>query len=226
MSTFLTITVISHVIAGIIALISGPVAMITNKGNQAHRKAGKVYFVAMTYVFISAVTLSSIKFIPFLFMISFLSYYGCFSGVRILKLKKLHKGQRAAWYDWLAGGVTLLAGLCFVGYGIWWLSLGTGNSFAGLSIFFGLFTLNSAWGGLKLFVRKPAKPMYWWFYHINGMMGSFIAAATAFSTTIARVLQVHHWLFWVAPALVGVPLIIMWSRKYRKQFAARAAPLA
>ena len=129
--------------------------MASGKGNQLQRKAGKVYFFAMTYVFISAVTLSSIKFIPFLFMISFLSYYGCFHGVRILKLKQLHKGQSPAWYDWFAAGLTVLAGLSFIAYGSWGLMQINSSAIAGLSIFFGVFTINSGLRSVILFVRKP-----------------------------------------------------------------------
>ncbi|MEQ8242753.1 hypothetical protein [Fulvivirga sp.] len=215
----LKVLAISHVMAGVVSLITGPMAMTTKKGGQVHRKAGKVYFYAMTYVFITAVVLSSIKFIPFLFMISFLSYYGCFSGVRILKLKKLHKDQKPKPYDWFAGIFTVVAGLSFGGYGIYLLTVGQEDVLGWLSVFFGVFTINAGIGGLKLFMKRPTNAFYWYMYHIDGMMGSYIAAATAFAVTMGRMTAFNHWILWVAPAILGVPLISYWKRLYRMKFA-------
>lgn len=215
----LKILAITHVAAGIISLVTGILAMTTQKGGQPHRKAGKVYFYAMTYVFITAVALSSIKFIPFLFMISFLSYYGCFSGVRILKLKKLHKDQKPKAYDWFAGALTMLAGLAFGGYGAYLLINTQGEVLGWLSIFFGVFTINAGISGIKIFIKKPANAFYWYIYHIEGMMGSYIAAATAFAVTMGRMTEFNHWIVWVGPALIGVPLVRYWKQLYRKKFA-------
>lgn len=208
----------THVFAGIVSLITGVLALSAGKPDQLHRKAGKIYFYAMTWVFITAVALSSIKFIPFLFMISFLSYYTCFSGVRILKLKKLHKDQKASWYDWMAGILTAIAGLLFIIYGLIPIVKGTASPLAWLSIFFGSFSIQSAWVGLKPFIRKPQEPRFWWFYHLGSMLGSFIAATTAFSTTIGRLTEFNHWILWVWPAMLGVPLMSLWRRRYMKQF--------
>lgn len=212
----------THVLAGVIALITGPLAMIAGKADQLHRKAGKIYFYAMTWVFVSAVALSAIKFIPFLFMLSFLSYYACFSGVRILKLKQLHKGQRAKWYDWFAGGLTGLAGLLFMIYGLVPILQGEAVVLSWLSLFFGAFSLQAAYTGVRPYFMRPQEPRHWWFYHLNSMMASFIAASTAFSTTIGRITEFNHWILWVGPAMVGIPLISLWQRHYKKKFGISA----
>ncbi|QSE96675.1 DUF2306 domain-containing protein [Fulvivirga lutea] len=215
----LRILAITHVAAGIISLVTGLIAMTTQKGGKLHRKSGKVYFYAMTYVFISAVFLSSIKFIPFLFMISFLSYYGCFAGVRILKLKKLHKGQQPKVYDWGAGILTILAGISFVSYGGYYIIFANPSYIAGLSIFFGVFTIQSGFSGIWKFIKRPKDAMYWWNFHISAMMGSYIAATTAFLVTIGRITDFNHWILWVAPALIGVPFSVYWQKTYTKKFA-------
>lgn len=215
----LKLIAISHVMAGVISLVTGPMAMTTQKGGKLHRQSGKVYFYAMTYVFITAVVLSSIKFIPFLFMISFLSYFGCFSGVRILKLKKLHKDQKPKAYDWFAGVFTILAGLSFGAYGTYLLISGQSDILGWLSIFFGVFTINAGVSGIKLFSSKPTYSFYWYLYHIEGMMGSYIAAATAFAVTMGRMTEFNHWILWAGPAIIGAPLISFWKRIYKRKFA-------
>lgn len=192
-------------------------AMATSKGGANHRKTGKIYFYGMTSVFITAVLLSSIKFIPFLFMISFLGYYACLSGVRVLKLKKLHKGQRPIFIDWFSGIVTLLAGITFIGYGLYYIILGSDNPFIFLSIFFGLFTVNISFSVLKLFVKPPTNNAYWYINHINGMVGSYIAAFTAFSVTIGRIIEFQHWIMWVWPAILGVPFMSYWAKRYKRK---------
>ncbi|MEQ8927345.1 MAG: hypothetical protein RLO81_16110 [Fulvivirga sp.] len=215
----LRLLAITHVLAGIISLITGILAMSTQKGGKPHRKAGKIYFFAMTYVFFSAIVLSTVKFIPFLFMISFLSYYGCFAGVRILKLKKLHKGQDPKVYDWGAGVITILAGISFISYGGYYILFSNPNYVAGLSIFFGVFTVQTGVSGIWNFIKRPKDSMHWWNYHISGMMGSYIAATTAFLVTIGRITDFNHWILWIAPALIGVPLSTYWQRMYKKKFA-------
>ena len=85
---FIKILLFIHVIAGFTSLTTGLIAFTTQKGGANHRKIGKVYFYAMTTVFVTAIIVSVYKFIPFLFMIAFLSYYSVFAGVRALKTQK------------------------------------------------------------------------------------------------------------------------------------------
>lgn len=116
--SFEEILLITHVFFGTFALLSGPVAIFTPKANRWHRTAGKIFAFSMTWVFVTAVILSTMNNIPFLLMISFLSYYSVFAGVRIIFLKQLNRAQKAKWYDWMAGVLTGLAGLSFVAYGL------------------------------------------------------------------------------------------------------------
>src|SRR6056297_309492 len=106
-----------HIIVGAISLITGLVAIISAKEKKTHRQAGKIYFYAMTGVFITGLIVAGFRFNRFLFLIAFLSYYSVFSGVRILKLKQLHKQQQPKWYDWFAGILNALANILFIGLG-------------------------------------------------------------------------------------------------------------
>lgn len=114
MNILIKILLFIHVLAGFTSLIAGPVAAATTKGGKSHRKWGMIYFWGMLVVFITAIIVSTYKFIPFLFMIAFFSFYQVFTGYRILFLKQLYKDQKAKWFDWLAAGITAATNLGFI----------------------------------------------------------------------------------------------------------------
>jgi hypothetical protein len=66
--------------------------------------------------------------------------------------------------------------------------------------------------------------MWWWFEHMAGMLGGCIAALTATLITNANYVRTYapapEWLFWIGPALIGIPLLLLWQRAYRRRFAA------
>lgn len=57
---FLTFVVI-HILVALVCLISGLVAMLREKGQQPHSRAGRVYFRAMLIVFFTIVILSIMR---------------------------------------------------------------------------------------------------------------------------------------------------------------------
>ena len=207
-----------HVISGFTALITGMIALLTQKGHKNHNKAGKIYAKAMLSVFVTAIIVSAYKFIPFLFMIAFISYYSVFSGVRILKLKNLYKDQKPKWYDWTAGFVNLAANLAFIGFGIYSLVSGNPNGTAYLSIGFGIGGCLLSYTNLKPFFKRPDHKMYWWLSHMGNMIGGYIATTTAFSTTIFGILGVNSVFVWIWPAIIGIPLTEIWQKRYKKKF--------
>ena len=214
----LDVLLIIHVITGLVALTSSPVALFTPKANWLHRVAGKIFVVAMTFVFVTAVILSSVKSIPFLFMLSFLSYYSVFAGVRILKLKNLTSDQRPKWYDWLANGLTLIAGVSFVFWGSYhWFYNGL-QVVVILAIIFGAVTIRVAYIDVAPFIWKPKEKQFWWFYHMGNMLGGTAAAFTAFLTTIESRMEWDAPFVWVIPLiLLGITSPIL-DRYYTKKF--------
>ena len=59
---------------------------------------------------------------------------------------------------------------------------------------------------------------------MQGMIGSYIAAMTAFSAVNLSRWFGPAWWVWLWPTLVGVPAIIAWSAYYEKKFAPRTKP--
>jgi uncharacterized membrane protein len=210
-----------HIIVGAIALVTGGVAIASEKGKSVHLISGRIYVLAMTMVFVTGIAVASYKFNRFLFLIAFLSYYSVFCGVRILRLKKLHKGQRPKWFDWFAGIVNTIANLVFVGLGIYYLSKnGPFSGGALLSLGFGIGGLLISYVNLHPFIIKPKKAYHWYLSHIGNMMGGYIATLTAFlSTVVTRYDVMNPFLAFALPSLIGVPMLIFWQRKIeRKHF--------
>jgi len=212
------ILLIIHIFFGTAALLSGPVAIFTKKANRWHRGAGKIFALSMTFVFVTAVVLAAMHNIPFLFMISFLSYYSVFAGVRIIFLKQLHKGQRPRWYDWLAGVITILAGMLFVAYGSFvWIQHGF-QALVVLSLIFGGFTALLGYNNLRPFWKRPEHPLHWWFYHMGNMLGGYAAALTAFLVTMAGRMEIHSPVVWLAPLVLLLIASPFLRRHYKRKF--------
>ncbi|HYF52027.1 MAG TPA: hypothetical protein VEJ63_21640 [Planctomycetota bacterium] len=76
-------------------------------------------------------------------------------------------------------------------------------------------------GNLRYSFRPPPERMGWWYEHMGSMLGAGIAMHTAFLVFGLRrfvVLELGV-LPWIAPTLVGVPVIYIWTTYYRKKFA-------
>jgi hypothetical protein len=63
--------------------------------------------------------------------------------------------------------------------------------------------------------------MFWWFSHMQGRIGSCIAAMTAFSAVNLTRWFGSAWWVWQWPAIVGVPAIAIWTVRYEKKFSPR-----
>lgn len=220
MEYFIQYTLYLHIIVGSIALLTGAVAIFSKKGMQLHRASGKVYFWAMTLVFITGIMVAGYHFNRFLFLIAFLSYYSVFSGVRFLKLKSLHKNQNPKWYDWAAGIINGIANIVFIGLGIYYLFRENSNlASALLSIGFAAGGLLISYTNLKPFIVRPRKAHHWYLSHIGNMMGGYIATLTAFlSTMVTRFELMNPFVAFALPSLIGIPLLIYWTNKVDQSF--------
>ena len=90
---------IIHISAGILAFIVAPVALISKKGGDYHRKWGKVFFWSMTVVAITAVIMAPMHDNLFLTLIAVFSFYLAFSGYRALYRKDAYKTHKTAFIE-------------------------------------------------------------------------------------------------------------------------------
>jgi len=219
-----------HIAGGSAALLSMFIPMVTRKGGPTHRRSGWVFVAGMTIVSITALALSVARYLfdprpeakafaLFLFYIAILTGAGVSSGIRALRTKDRTVARSYAWDIGLAALLTLTA-LAMAAYGI--------RSGKALFVGFSAIGLVNGAQGLKYWLRPPAHRMHWWFEHMSSMLGSCIAATTAFLVVNAPQAGLSRLslIAWFAPAVIGAPAIAIWTAYYKRRFASSAMPKA
>ncbi|KAB7732247.1 DUF2306 domain-containing protein [Rudanella paleaurantiibacter] len=231
MKTLVSILLITHIIAGSLALLLGLVAMLAQKGSRLHNRAGRVYVWCMTYVALSAVLLFVVQpftiFRLFLTGVAVFSFYLSTTGYRAVVLKRagLSLAEPPTFDRWLTY-LTLLVSISMICFGVFLITSGAGSFMPILFTFFGVFTLVFALQDLRQF-GKPTEKMHWFFGHFTRMGGSYVAALTAFIVNNnARMLPANapdwaHLAGWIVPSLVGGMLIGRTVAHYKKKFVAK-----
>jgi uncharacterized membrane protein len=212
-----------HISAGMVALALAPLAMLTVKGGRAHRRWGKIYFWSMLVVASTAVVLALWRPQIFLALLAVFSFYLTFTGYRALSRKRPAHGERAGAADWAAALGTFaasaaLAVLGLVRPGPSWERLGV------VPVVFGVLGMVLVGLDLARFARPPADPRAWWFAHMGGMLGSYIAALSAFSVVNFTFLPTA--VRWLWPTALGIPLISIWIAYYKVRFRKAAGTRA
>lgn len=204
-----------HILAGTIALFVAPVPMLTAKGGRTHRRWGKVYFWAMAAVALTAVVLAVWRPVVFLALLAVFSFYSAFSGYRALFRKRPREGAHASALEWTAAIVTFAASATLAVLGVLkpspaWERVGV------VPVIFG--GVGMVLSGLDLwkFARPRADRNQWWFDHMAGMLGSYIATVSAFSVVNFTFLPTA--VRWLWPTAIGTPLVAAWITYYKLRF--------
>ncbi len=210
-----------HIAAGTLALVLAPLAMLTVKGGPAHRRWGKIYFWSMAVVAVTAVLIALWRPKIFLALLAVFSFYMAFSGYRTLWRKRPTQGQGPKALDWTAALLTFAVSGAMVVLGLIrpseaWQRLGI------VPVVFGILGMILAGLDIGKFVRPPADRNAWWFAHMGGMLGSYIATVSAFSVVNFTFLPTAA--RWLWPTVIGTPLIALWVTYYTIRF--RRAPTA
>lgn len=206
-----------HIAAGATAFLMAPVALMTAKGGRQHRRWGKVYLWSMGIVAATALVMALYRPVLFLALVAVFSFYACFSAWRVLVLKDLTRGGSAKPVDWVAAIITFVTSACLAGFAVFRPALVQHMGI--VAVVFGVIGVALAFGQLRSFIVKPKEKMFWLYTHLGNMIGSYIAAWTAFSvTTLSRFLG-HGWLVWLWPTIVGVPAITLTISYYKRKFA-------
>lgn len=209
-----------HVTAGATSFLLAPVALATAKGGRAHRRWGMVYLWAMGVVAGTALQMALYRPVLFLALVAVFSFYATWSGYRATKLKDLARGGSAHAIDWAAGVVTFCSSAALAGLAVF--RPAAVQHMGVVAILFGIIGMRLAVGELWSFVRKPKDKMFWWYSHLGHMIGSYIAAWTAFSVVTLPQIFGPSLFLWLWPTMVGVPAIILTTGYYKRKFAPRA----
>jgi hypothetical protein len=214
-----------HITAGASSFLLAPVALATAKGGKQHKRWGMVYLWSMGVVASTALPMAVYLPVLFLALVAVFSFYLAFAGFRVTRLKELARGGSATPIDWIAAVICFTASACLAGFGAFHPAWVQGMKI--VSIVFGFIGMQAAAAEMWKFVRKPKEKMFWWYTHLGNMIGSYIAAWTAFSvTTLSNIFHHAGMILWLWPTIVGVPAIALTTAYYKRKFAPRAKAAA
>jgi hypothetical protein len=232
-----------HVAAGSLALILFWIPAIAPKGGRTHIRAGWFYVACMSVVVVTALATSGLVFaLPlavrriaqplspaalsnfvrgqrifatFLAYLAGLTLAAGWQGIWAVETKREPKAMRTP-FSLALNVIVLLGGLTVFVLGIKYRS----GPLIALSPI-GPFV---AAGNLRYLLRGPQSRMHWWYEHLSSMIATAIAGYTAFLVfgaarllpSVAR--SQLYTIFWVLPALIGVPVIFRTVAYYQRKF--------
>jgi uncharacterized membrane protein len=199
-----------HIIAGGLALILGPVAMLAAKGGRTHILAGRAYLWLMGIVGLSGLVLAIAIESRFLGGLAVLAFHLAFTGARGFRRASAARGipEGISTLLLLAGALAIGATAIGRREGSWVVNpLGAVFAAGALS----LAILDSI-----RWLRPCAAADRGITTHLVRMLASYIAVVTAFSVTaLSGVLP--WWAGWFGPGVVGGVGITLWARRVVSQ---------
>lgn len=195
-----SINILVHILAGTLALVAGSVALTAVKGGRTHILSGRL-FAGLVAIVIATGLIGVFVYgrNNFLLVITLLSAYNCFSGIRVIRLK----GQAPRPID-QGIALTVMATALYYVYairssghfwapGVTWSTIGA------------LFLVTSWDLGRSAFpeaFRKKAVP----YEHVYKMVSAFSGICSAFTGTVFPHYQPYSQLL---PSVVGLGYIIV-----------------
>ena len=200
-----TVLLTAHIAGGSVALLALAPVLVSAKGEGLHVRAGRAYVYGMAVALASAYPLAVLLPSPFLGGVALFSTYLVGSGWRWMR------GDADATATWgVRGAVAMLvAAAGMVAVGSWQLVGGDGLGvallvFAGIGGTLALEDLRVLRGERPDRRRRMA-------LHLGRMLGGAIATVTA--VLVVNVTTDPVWLAWIAPTVVGSPMIAWWTTK-------------
>lgn len=194
-----TANIFVHVATGLIALMLGLTALSTIKGGKAHRKSGKLFLFFLTIVVATGLFgVLIFKVNQFLLVITVLSGYNAYSGMRVLK----NKTNKIHLQDILVALLAISTGIYFLYYmksiGMFWSPV---IIYSTLGALFSLILYDF----LRYLIPSKKYGNLWLYEHIYKMVAAFTALLAAATGTIYDEYQPHSQYL---PSLFGTLLTI------------------
>lgn len=211
------INLYTHISAGMITLLTGPVAIFYNfRDPKKHRIVGKIFFYAMLVVAISSIFAffkrPDVVFFQFLLGISMLVLAGICRGVRSIFLMK---GAAVSKFDWAYTALIGLNAVYMLGMSGYHLYLGSMIAFPILFGVFGTMSLMDFRQNWKVFSHPELlHRLDWMRLHLMTMLGAFMGSTTAFTVNAAHFLP--WWAQWFGPTLLLLPLQFYFGGKVKR----------
>lgn len=197
-----------HVSTGLIALMLGLTSLSTIKGGNAHRKSGKLFLFFLTIVVITGlfgVLIFEVN--QFLLVITILSGYNAYSGMRVLK----NKTNETNHLDILMGIGAASTGVYFLYY---IKSIGMIWSPVIIYATLGALFLIILYDLLRYLIPAEKYGKLWLYEHIYKMVSAFTALLAAATGTVYDEYQPHsQYLPSLFGTLLAIGFIVYFYRK-------------
>lgn len=196
-----------HIITGSVALLTGLLALVLRKGSVPHKRVGDVFFGAMLLCSGAGLWLALTGGNTFLLAIAVFSLYLTLAGFNALFVLR---SPAARVLGQLLASVMALG---VVGFAVLAIdAFQNGNGLAGILLtMFGALAAFLVVQDYRFYRHDKGSVMS---QHIGRMVGAWIAALSAF-LVVNQTLQPPV-LNWVAPPVIGVPVIVFWIRKFTR----------
>ena len=203
-----TINIVTHVIAGSIALLLGVLALTTKKGGKLHTKSGNLFLVLLTLVIITGlIGVFVFGRNTFLLIITVLSAYFGFSGYRTLQTKS----NQPKLIDISIAIISLISVFYFLYY---FKSIGMIWSPVIIYSTVGTLLLVITYDFFRYLIPRSTYKRLWLYEHIFKMIGAFTALLSAFTGTVFEDYQPYsQFLPSVFGTLLQIGFIIYYFRK-------------
>ena len=202
-----TLFLLIHASLGGVALTTGTIALIAQKGKRIHKLSGKLFFISMltsaTFALIIACIPGHLN--PFLFSIGLFSTYLILIGYRSIsyKLELLN-----LTFDWIISSIMVVTGLFMIFYPIvirYEINV--------VLAVFGAAGVVFSIRDLMLYRNRKKLMQSWLKMHIGNMTGGYISAVTAFVVVNNILPGIYGWL---AHGIIGGFFIFYWTKKISK----------
>jgi uncharacterized membrane protein len=172
------VNITTHVIAGTIALLTGLAALSVKKGGKSHLLFGRVFTWMMVIVIVTGLTgVFAFKRNTFLLVLTLLSGYNCFSGIRAVRLG----GKKPGGIDYAAPLVVMAAAVYYLYYirsiGLYWSPVVIYSTIGALF----LVTVYDLFKALMPVMLLKRTVIY---EHIYKMVSALSGLASAFTGTV------------------------------------------
>jgi hypothetical protein len=194
------INILIHILSGTLALIVGFGAIFTVKGGKWHIRFGQYFKWTIAIVILTGlIGVFVFKRNNFLLVITLLSGYTCFSGIRAVKLK----GKKPKKYDYAIALIVISSALYYLYYinsiGMYWAPAVTYSTIGALFIvtFYDLS---------KRLMSTNTLGKVFMYEHVYKMISAFIAITSAFTGTVFPDYKPYSQL---VPSIFGFAYIIV-----------------
>ncbi|PSR56748.1 hypothetical protein AHMF7605_26260 [Adhaeribacter arboris] len=200
METLHRLNISLHILAGTLALITGFVVLFLAKGNQKHIRYGRYFLWTLSVVILTGLFgVIVFRRNTFLLIITLLSGYTAFSGVRTLRLK----GRRPQLLD----GLVPVGIMSAAGYYLYYIQ--------SIGMFWAPVIIYSTLGALfwvtlydlsRFFLSRVTRQKLYITEHIYKLVSSFIAITSAFTGTVLPQYQPYSQ---ILPTVFGITYIVV-----------------